>query len=147
MTVAFLRLRSFIPIGFGLVIGAHWASLVWTGRRTYSLNFLGELALLVYGAVMNLHIAWLLSSLVTLLVAWDLGEFAAHLAEFDSSQVNPLLVRNHLVRVLYVAGLGFALGGGALLIKIHLTLEAAMLLGLLVFMGLAGAVRFLRGNL
>lgn len=147
MAAAFLSLSGWIQIVIGLSIGAQWAFLVWNGRRTYWFSFLGLLALLVYGAALNLPTAWLLGSLVTLLAAWDLGEFTAHLSTFDPDQVSPLLVRNHLNRLLVVAGAGLALGGIALIIKIRLEFGSAVLLGLLVFVGLAGAVRFLRGNL
>jgi len=147
MAAAFLSLNGWIQIVIGLSIGVQWALLVWNGRRTNSFSFLGLMALLVYGAALNLPTIWLLGSLVTLLATWDLGEFTAHLSAFDPDQVSPLLVRNHLNRLLVVAGAGLALGGIALIIKIRLEFGSAVLLGLLVFVGLAGAVRFLRGNL
>ena len=147
LAAAFFNQRGWIQILVGLLIGAQWALLGWKGRRSYSLSFLGLLALLIYGAVLNLPVVWLLGSLVSLLAAWDLGEFSAHLVEFAHGQVSPLLVRNHLNRIFWVTGAGFVLGASALLIKIQLGFEVAVLLGLLVFVGIAGTVRFLRGNL
>lgn len=147
MSAAFLHLGGWIQPLIGLLIGVQWAWLTWTGHRTYSFFFLILLAFLIYAAVLNLPAFWLLVSLVALLAAWDLSEFSSQLARFSHGQVRPSLVRNHLQRVILVAGAGFTLGASALLIKIQLGFEAAVLLGLLVFVGIAGAVRFLRGTL
>lgn len=147
LTVAFLGMRGWVPIIIGLTIGLQWAFMVWRGRRTYAFGFLGLLALLIYGAAIYLSAGWLLLSLVMLLVAWDLSEFSEHLARFDPSRVSPKLVQNHIIRLFYVAGVGLGLGGLALVIKLRLGFDIAVLLGLLVFVGLAGAVRFLRRSL
>ena len=147
LIAAYWRLRGGLPIFIGVLIGAQWAVMIWKGRRGYPFSFLGLLALLVYGAAVNLPGIWLLTSLVALLVAWDTGEFAAHLSEFDVQIISPLLVRNHLTRILYVAVAGLVIGGSALVIRIRLEFGAAVLLGLLVITGLARAVRTLRGNL
>jgi hypothetical protein len=147
LTVAFLRMRGWVPIIIGLFIGLQWAFMVWRGRRAYAFGFLGLLAFLIYGAAIYLAAGWLLGSLVMLLVAWDLSEFSEHLARFDASRVSPKLVQNHIIRLFYVAGMGLGLGGLALVIKVRLGFDIAVLLGLLVFVGLAGAVRFLRRSL
>jgi len=147
LTAAFLGKLGWVPILIGLSIGVQWAFMVWNGRRTLSFSFLGLLALLVYGAAIYLPAGWLLGSLVMLLVAWDLSEFSAQLVRFGPDRVDPKLVHNHILRLFYVAGSGFVLGGLALVIKLRLGFGIAVLLGLLVFVGLAGAVRFLRRSL
>jgi hypothetical protein len=147
LTAAFLGMLGWVPILIGFSIGLQWAFMVWKGRKTLSFSFLGLLALLVYGAALYLPAGWLLGSLVMLLVAWDLGEFSEHLVRFDPDRVDPKLVHNHISRLFYVAGMGLVLGGLALAIKVRLGFGLAVLLGLLVFVGLAGAVRFLRRSL
>ncbi len=147
LTAAFLGMLGWVPILIGFSIGLQWAFMVWKGRKTLSFSFLGLLALLVYGAALYLPAGWLLGSLVMLLVAWDLSEFSEHLVRFDPDRVDPKLVHNHIFRLFYVAGMGLVLGGLALAIKVRLGFGLAVLLGLLVFVGLAGAVRFLRRSL
>jgi hypothetical protein len=147
LTAAFLGKLGWVPILIGFVIGLQWAFTVWKGRKTFSFSFLGLLALLIYGAAIYLPAGWLLGSLVMLLVAWDLSEFSEHLVRFDPGRVSPILVHNHILRLFYVAGAGLVLGGLALIIKVRLGFDIAILLGLLVFVGLAGAVRFLRRSL
>ena len=147
LAAAFLGAGMWIAVFIGFLIGFEWAFMVWNGRKTYAFSFLGLLALQVYGAAIYLPVGWLLGSLVMLLIAWDLSEFSEHLARFDSDRVNPQLVHNHTRRLLFVAGVGFVLGGVALLVKVRLGFGIAVLLGLLVIMGLASAVRFLRGSL
>jgi hypothetical protein len=147
LTAAFFSIRSWVPIIIGLTIGLQWAFMVWKGRRTFAFDFLGLLAFLIYGVAIHLPTGWLLGSLVMLLAAWDLSEFSEHLARFDVSRVSPKLVQNHIFRLFYVAGVGLVVGGLALVIKVRLGFDIAVLLGLLVFVGLAGAVRFLRRSL
>jgi hypothetical protein len=147
MSAAFLSLGGWSQTAIGLFMGMLWGVLTWKGLRTYSFVFYGLLALLVFGAASNLPAAWLLGSLVPLLAAWDLSEFMAHLASFEPSQVGPWVIRHHLSRLLAVSGVGFALGGVALVIRVRLGFEAALLIGVLVFLGLAGMVRFLRRSL
>jgi hypothetical protein len=147
LSAAFLGIRGWFPIFIGFSIGLQWVFMVWNGRRTFYFNFLGLLALLIYGAAIYLPAGWLLGSLVMLLVAWDLSEFSEHLARFDPERVNPKLVRNHILRLFYVAGAGLVSGGLALVIKVRLGFAIAVLLGLLVFVGLGGAVKFLRRSL
>jgi hypothetical protein len=147
LTAAFLGELGWVPILIGLSIGLQWAFMVWKGRKTLSFSFLGLLALLVYGAAIYLPVGWLLGSLVMLLVAWDLSEFSEQLVRFGPDRVDPKLVQNHIFRLFYVAGTGLVLGGLALAIKVRLGFGIAVLLMLLVFVGLAGAVRFLRRSL
>ena len=147
LTAAFLGMLGWVPIFIGFTIGLQWAFMVWKGRKTLSFSFLGLLALLVYGAALYLPAGWLLGSLVMLLVAWDLSEFSEHLVRFNPDRVDPKLVHNHILRLFYVAGMGLVLGGLALAIKVRLGFGIAVLLGLLVFVGLGGAVRFLRRSL
>lgn len=147
LTAAFLGKLGWFPILIGLSIGLQWAVMVWKGRKTLSFSFLGLLALLVYGAALYLPPGWLLGSLVMLLVAWDLSEFSEHLVRFDPKRVSSKLVHNHILRLFYVAGLGLGIGSLALVIKVRLGFGIVVLLGLLVFVGLAEAVRFLRRSL
>jgi hypothetical protein len=147
LTATFLGKLGWVPIFIGLAIGLQWAFMVWKGWKTLPFSFLGLLALLVYGAASYLPAGWLLGSLVMLLVAWDLSEFSEHLERFDPERVDSKLVHNHILRLFYVAGMGLGLGGLALAIKVRLGFGIAVLLGLLVFVGLAGAVRFLRRSL
>lgn len=147
MAVAFLGMSLWVPILIGLLIGLQWGGFVWTGRKTMSFSFLGLLGLLIYGAVLNLAAGWLLGSLVMLLVSWDLSDFSENLARFAADQVAPAFVRNHIRRLLSTAAAGFVLGGLALIIKVRLGFDVTVLIGLLVFVGLAGVVKFLRGTL
>ena len=147
LAAAFLSLGGWRPAFIGLAVGALWGFLSWKGLRVNLAGFVGVLALLVWAAVSNLPAGWLLGSMVFLLAAWDLGEFMSHLAAFEADQVSSLLITLHLRRLSAVCGAGFVLGGAALVIQIRLAFEMALLLGLLVFIGLAGMVRFLRRGL
>jgi hypothetical protein len=82
-----------------------------------------------------------------LLVSWDLSDFSENLARFAADQVAPAFVRNHIRRLLSTAAAGSVLGGLALIVKVRLGFDVTVLIGLLVFVGLAGVVKFLRGTL
>jgi hypothetical protein len=147
LAAAFLSLGGWSQVAIGFAVGALWGFLAWKGFRVHSAGFSVLLVLLVWGAGGGLPAAGLLASMVFLLAAWDLGEFMSHLESFEVDQVSPLLINLHLKRLVVVSGVGLLLGGAALVIQIRLGFETALLLGLLVFIGLAGMVRFLRRGL
>jgi hypothetical protein len=144
LAAVFLTLGGWSQAGLGLAVGVLWGMLGWKGYRVHFACFLILMALLVWGAGGGLPAAWLLGSTILLLAAWDLGEYMSHLASFEADQASPQFIRLHLKRLLAVSVAGFLLGGTALVIQVRLRFEAALLLGLLVFFGLAGMVRYLR---
>jgi hypothetical protein len=144
---AFLTLGGWNQAAIGLAVGVLWGILGWKGYRVHFACFLILMALLAWGAGGGLPAGWLLASMVLLLAAWDLGEYMSHLASFEADQISPQFIRLHLKRLLAVSGAGFWLGGAALVIQVRLGFETALLLGLFVFFGLAGMVRYLRRGL
>jgi hypothetical protein len=147
LTAAFVGTRGWFPSIIGLLIGVQWTYMVWNGRRTLAFNFLGLLALFIYGAVAYLPLGLLLVGVVMLLMAWDLSEFCERLRSLAPERVSPKLVRNHILRLCYVSSIGLGLGGLGMVIKVRLGFGITILLGLLVFVGLSGTVRFLRRSL
>jgi hypothetical protein len=143
LVIAYLDTGAWIPIIIGLAAGVQWGWLGWKGRPTYSYTFLILFGLQAYAAAIQLPAIWLLGGVVFLLAAGDLGEFAALLSSFAAEEDRQSLVRAHLRRLGGVCGAGLGLGLLATAVKIRLGFEAALLLGLLVFLGLAGAVRYL----
>ena len=147
LTLAFVGTLGWVPTLLGLLIGILWTYMVWNGQRTLAFNFLGLWALFIYGAAAYLPLGWLLVGVVMLLVAWDLSEFSERLSRLAPERVSPKLVRSHIMRLCYVSGVGLGLGGLGMVIKVRLGFGITIILGLLVFVGLSGAVRFLRRSL
>jgi hypothetical protein len=153
-----------LTLGLGYGLGGYWAGiavvaallLLWlAGRRRGSwaatvglVAFSGAAAA---GVLLGLAAGWMLAGLVAALSAWDLEHFGRRLHSVDWEDGNRAhaalrrdLERDHLWRLLVVAGLGLLLAALALGVRVRLTFLAAVLLGLLAALGLSRAVAFLR---
>jgi hypothetical protein len=97
-----------------------------------------------FGVWQGVPAAWMLFSIVTTLVAWDLGQFTDRLEQTEQIVGESELKRIHLQRLLVVAGLGFLFGGIALRLQVELNLGWGIFLGLLAIVGLSRIIGFLR---
>lgn len=128
-----------------LLMGLLWLAEPLHGARwvaTIGLLFFSTVA--VVGVFLDLPTVWLLTSLVAVLVAWDLGHFAHYLDDVPEVRKEPELTVNHFRRLGIVAGLGWILGVVA--INIHVTLDfvLTLALALLIVIALSGTVRHVR---
>ena len=87
---------------------------------------------------------WLISALVAALIAWDLDHFANILDDAAAIRDEANLKRRHLLRLGIVSGLGWLLGIVALNVRITFGFSLTLLLGLLLIVSLAGAIRYIR---
>jgi hypothetical protein len=139
-----------LSTGWGWVIATGFIGLLWltgawqgqTGTSTMGLFFFAAAA--AVGVILRLPTAWLLSSLVAALVAWDLHHFMHYLSQISDVRDKRALIKGHLWRLGIVAGLGWLLGVVALSVQITFDFIWALALGLLVITSLSGVIRYLR---
>jgi hypothetical protein len=125
-------------------LGAGWGVTSWRGWRWASpLASTGLILLTVNGLWRSLPAEWLVAGVAAAVVAWDLDGFAARLARFERRPEHARLIRNHLGRLLLVAGVGLVLGEVALRLTLSLGLGLVVGLGLLAFFLLVQAARLL----
>jgi hypothetical protein len=144
-----------ISLALGYAQGSLWPGaglivvlgLLWLGGQqlqTHWLPNLGFVALVgaaAYGIWQELSVVWMLLGIVTALVPWDLVHFSQRLRQVGHISGEAQLKRDHLRRLLPVAGAGLALAGVALSFQFELSLGWAMILGLLVVIGLGRVIR------
>jgi hypothetical protein len=140
----FLSQAAYIAAGVALALGAGWGTALWRRSRWFNLAFAALALQAVYAAFEPSPAFLALAALTFALVAWDLSEFDLVLDQYDPLPDADRLARPHLERVALLAFAGFALGCLALLLKLRLGFELAVFLGLLIFLGLAQVIRFLR---
>ncbi len=145
-----------LALGYGLIplwsgamlvaiMGLAW--LVWQQRRVGWLNDLGFAFMIVTAAVgvwWGAPAGWMLAGTVAALAAWDLARFDRRLAQVEQITGEGQLRRDHLERLLVVAGLGLGFGGLALSIQFELSLGWTILLGFLVVIGLGRIIKVAR---
>lgn len=99
------------------------------------------------GTFLNYNLVWLLTSLVVILIAWDLDRFTRDFEQFSMGQASkkddPALFRAHLVRLGIVVILGWSLGVVALNVQVSFNLPGALILGTLALLSLRLFMRFL----
>jgi hypothetical protein len=134
-------------IGAAIIValGLFWLVGQWRGWRPVSvlvaISFIFATALGIWQGV---PAAWMLFSIVTTLVAWDLDQFTHRLEQAGQIVGETELKRIHLQRLLVIAGLGFLFGGIALRLQVELNLGWGIFLGLLAIAGLSRIIGFLR---
>ncbi len=118
----------------------YWRGWDWIA----SLGLVGYAGVAVAGLSLGLGAGWMLLGLVATLCAWDLQRFVLCLDGVARVEAGQALERQHLQRLLIVAGLGLFLATVALTVEIRLSFLLALLLGTLAVLGLSRAVSFLR---
>lgn len=145
LELVFVNQEVFSLAELTLMLTAVWVLAVWRSSHWYNLSFLGLVGLSIYAVFLPFPVFFSLAALTLCLAAWDLSEFYILLNHYDPQPDAESLARPHIMRLSLVASIGFLLGSLALLLKFRLGFEAAVLLGLLVFLGIAQAIRYLRG--
>ena len=102
-----------------------------------TLYLLGVTAFCVLGVWINLVPFYFLASLLAALTAWDLDRFDQRLNKVDRVELKQVVVRKHLIRLLFVVVLGLLVGGAALLLRFNLTFGWVLILGLVTVLGLS----------
>ena len=144
LCVPFMSRGAWLQAGLTLVLVAGWGLAVWRRSRLFNLVFACLAALIAHAAASPFPAIIPLTAFTLSLVAWDLSEFSVRLREYEIPPAAIRLIRSHLERVLAIAGIGLLLGNLALLLRFRLSFEVTILTGLLIFLGLAQIIRFLR---
>ncbi len=125
-----------------LVVALLWLAESWHGARWVAssalLLFTGAA---VVGVFLDLPTLWLFTSLVAVLVAWDLDRFANHLDDVPEVRDETALTTSHVRRLGVVTGLGWILGLVALNVRFTFDFVVTLALALLVIVALSRAVR------
>ncbi len=125
---------SLLLIGLGgLWLAGQWKGWLWSGTAGLAGVVLAGTA----GLWLGVGAGWGLAGVVGALAAWDLHWFAHRRGRTAVSLEEERLEWLHLRRLAAVIGLGAALGGGALLVRVNLGFGGALLLGGLALAGLA----------
>lgn len=128
-----------------LLTGLLWLTEPWHGGR-----WVATLALLFFPAVAGAGVLlgysafWLLTSLVILLVAWDLDHFCNYLADAPDIPNETELTARHLRRLGMISVSGWLLGIIALNVQVRLNFLLTLALAALIVIALSGAIRQMR---
>ena len=128
-----------------LALGALW--MVGERRRwrhVASLGLVLHATVAAMGMALGLGAGWMLLGVVGSLAAWDLGHFVETLRDAGRVEGARQLEREHLRRLVLVAGLGLLLGALALSVQSRLSFWMVMFLGLVGILSLSRVVAYLR---
>ena len=135
---------------WGWVIAIALMGLCWLAEPWHGARWVSTVALFFFAAVAALGSVWVLpaflslSGLVLVLVAWDLDHFAHYLGDVADVRDEPELLKRHLRRLGLVAGLGWFFAAVTLRVRVTFDFIGALALGLIVIVGLSGAIRQIR---
>ena len=131
-----------------LALGALWLAGQWLRwPQTSPLGFATSVILAGVCALSSTSPSASLLALIAVVAAlctWDLDGLARRLERYPFVGDQARLERQHLVRLLAVAALGFFLAAAALALQIRFSLLPTLLLSLLVVLGLSWVFFFLR---
>ncbi len=117
--------------------------LVWLGgqRRpvgwVVDLGFMALVGLAGWGVWAGVAAGWMLTTTGAALAAWDLAHFSHRLAQVEQVENEVTMAQAHRQRLLLAVGLGWLVGGAALLIRFELSFGWLAGLGLLLLIGLS----------
>jgi hypothetical protein len=139
-------LAGYLPVSLAILALALLSLLCLLRRWSWSVSILMVLytAIAATGFYLELRPAWLASSVVLTLAAWDLVYFARHL-QFAGLVASPSrLILAHLLRLLWVTLLGSALFWVAYQIRLQFTFGLAILMASAAIYGLSQGIAYLR---
>jgi hypothetical protein len=134
------------------VAGISIIALLWLAEPWHGAHWVAALALVLFtgaavvGVFLGLPTFWLFSSLVAVLVAWDLDRFANHLDDVPDVRDETALTASHIRRLGIATGLGWILGLFALNVRFTFDFVVTLALALLVIVALSRAVRQVQGE-
>jgi hypothetical protein len=146
LALGYVSGTGWIGAGAVVALGLFWLvghQRQWSLAGPGLIVFAGAAA---FGVWQGVPAGWMLFGAVAALAAWDLDHFTRRLRQAAHIKDETQLRRNHLQRLVAVAGLGVVLAGLALSFQIKLNLGWAMLLGLLIIIGLSRAVAAINGK-
>ncbi|RME50475.1 MAG: hypothetical protein D6790_21160 [Caldilineae bacterium] len=128
-----------------LFVAGFWLSVLRT--RSEAVSGLGLLALTglgLMGVYRQASPLLLLTGMTAGLAAWDLVHFRNEVESTDDRRDEDVLVGNHLRRLAIVLAAGWAAGFLALVVRVHLSLIWALLLGVAGIYGLSRTIQAAR---
>jgi hypothetical protein len=128
-----------------ILFGVVWLVAVWRRWRWFAyvgllFNFLAA-ALGLW--MLNFIPGWMFAGAIGGLMAWDLTDFY-HRLRFATDEERPGLEARHLVRISFLAILGFGLASLAMVIKFEFNFDWALLLAVVAVFGVLQLVIWLR---
>ncbi len=129
-----------------IFFGAVWLLAVWQRWRWFAA--LGLIFTVVAAALglwfLNFPPGWMFAGVIGALVAWDLTYFRYRQIFVIAPDERRRMEGRHLVRLSFVALLGFLLASLAMVLKLQFSFEWAMLLTLVVVIGTMQLVAWFR---
>lgn len=144
LAFSFFREGIWAVAGIVLILGSIWiVGQIRNWWWVHSWGFVGIVLMAAIGAFFDVQPIWLLSSLSFALIAWDLGDFLSRLRNSFHSDEVAGIERHHLIRVIWVGGLGVIFAGIALRVQFQLSFGWAFLLVLFLLFSLSRWFNFL----
>jgi multisubunit Na+/H+ antiporter MnhF subunit len=136
--------KWWIPLIPGIIIGLVWGLAAWKNRRGLNtLLFLCMVAWNALGFSGNENPLLPIISGTFLIAAWNAFDFLSRLRQYSVKAGNPTLERQYALRLVMISVVALSFGGAAILIRLQLRFELALLLVILGFIGLSQLVRYL----
>jgi hypothetical protein len=131
-----------------IVLGVVWLVAVWQRWRWFA--YVGVSGAFLMAAVglwfLNLPPGWMFGGAILGLAAWDLTNFRYRQRFAASDEERRPIERRHLLRLTFVALIGFGLAHAAMLVKRQLSFEWIVFLAIVVALGLSQILRWFRSQ-
>jgi hypothetical protein len=131
-----------------LLFGALWLLAVWRRWRWFA--YIGLVLSFLVAAFglwfLNFPPGWMFAGAIGGLLAWDLTFFRFRLKFVGSNDERFSMERRHLIRVTYLALLGFGLASLAMAVKLEFNFDWALLLVIVAAVGFIQLVGWFRKN-
>ncbi len=129
-----------------LFFGAIWLLAVWQRWRWFAsvglvFSFLAAALGLWF---LNFAPGWMFAGAIFALIAWDLTYFEYRLHFAGSDEERRAMEGRHLVRVAFIALLGFLLASLAMVVKLQFNFQWSLLLAVVAILGVTQLVRWFR---
>lgn len=124
--------------------------LLWLVAEIRRWRWLGSLGLPVciilagLGLWMDLSLGWMLAGALGALIAWDLADFMRRAEHASPEDDVPALTRRHLLRLMIITAIGFALSMVGMIARLEFSFEWTAFLALLAALGVTQLVGWMR---
>jgi len=145
MITAFSLDGFIVGIWIAAVLGLLWGlgiyhSWSWLTTLEISISF----GLILFGAAVGFSTPLLYTSLVFCLAAWELDHYNQRMSAFAGDDSMVMLERKHLARLTLVSLTSLGIAWASTAIKLRLSFDWSLALGLIALVGLSQAIRVLR---
>ncbi len=129
-----------------LVFGVVWLFAVWQRWQWFSyIGMFFSFATAALGLwMLNFPPGWMFAGAIGGLLAWDLTYFLQRLRFAASDEERRAFETRHLVRVSFLALIGFSIASVAMILKLQFSFEWALLMAIITALGLTQIVNWLR---